>query len=291
MSFLMIIGIAIKLSLFLVVLSFGLAASFGDVLYLFRRPSKLIRALVSINVIMPVFVGLMIALFNFQPVVEIALVALSVSPVPPILPNRAFKTGGGKSFTFGLLAAASLLSLAMIPLVLNIFAAIFRREAQFSEQSVITTILTSVILPFAVGMSIRHFAPDFSERVAAPLGKIAMIILLLAALPIVLGMLPVLWEIIGNGTILAIAAFALVGVTFGHFLGGPDPHERSVLALATSSRHPAIAIALTSANVDETETKLAMGAIILYILVSGIVAAPYLAWLDKDRSEEKKEAV
>lgn len=280
--------IAIKFSLFMTVMSYGLAATPDDALYLFRRPGKLIRVLFSMNVIMPLFVGILIAIFNFQLIVELALVALSVSPVPPILPNKAFKSGGQKAFTFGLLAAVSLLSIVIIPLALNIFAAAFNREAHFSEWAIIKTILTSVILPFALGMLVRHFAPDFSERVAGSLGKIAMVILVIAFLPILAGLLPSIWTLIGNGAIIAAVVFAVAGVAAGHFLGAPDPHEQSVLALATVSRHPAISVALMSANVDDTNAKAAFGAIILYILVSGIVAAPYLVWMDKKETEKTR---
>ena len=74
-------------------------------------------------------------------------------------------------------------------------------------------------------------------------------------------------------------------------MGGPDPNDRTVLALATTSRHPAIAIALASANMGETEAKLAAAAIILYLVVSGIVVTPYLNWLTGGKAREKQEAV
>ena len=151
MSLLTIIGLAIKLSLMLTVFSYGIQAGLNDVLYLFRRPAQLVRAVLSISVIMPIFVGLLVAVFNFQPVVAVALVALAVSPVPPILPNKALKSGGGKSFTFGLLAAVSLLSIVTIPLSLKVFEFAFSHPTHFSESSIISALLTSVILPFTAG--------------------------------------------------------------------------------------------------------------------------------------------
>jgi BASS family bile acid:Na+ symporter len=285
-----ILGLGVSISIFLSVLSYGLQAGKDDFLYLFRRPVQLIKAILSINVIMPVFVFLLVMLFKLESVVEVALVALAISPVPPILPNKALKGGGGKSFTFGLLAAISLLSIVLVPLVLKIFETVFDRSARFSEFSVIKTILMTVIVPLILGMVICYFAPAFSERIASPLGKIAMIILILSFLPILIALLPAMWSLIGSGTILAIAAFAIVGVTVGHFLGGPDPNDRVVLALATSSRHPAIAIALTAANVGEAETKLAAAAILLYVIVGGIVATPYLAWLTDDKTHIEEKA-
>jgi len=97
-----------------------------------------------------------------------------------------------------------------------------------------------------------------------------------------------MWSLVGNGTIMALIAFALVGVTAGHFLGGQDPADRTVLSLATASRHPAIAVALTSGNMIEAQRKNAAAAIVLYLLVSTIVVGPYLNWLGTYEAEKER---
>jgi bile acid:Na+ symporter, BASS family len=290
MNVAMIIGIAVQISLFLVVLSFGMQATLDDMLYLFRRPGQLVRALISINVIMPVFVALLFTLFDLNPIVIVALAALSVSPVPPILPNKVLKSGGGKSFTFGLLAALSVLSAAVIPLLFRILGAVFERHTKFSEVTIVKTILTGVLLPIVIGMVIRKFAPSFSGRYAGVVGKIGMVILLVVALPVLVALLPLVWSLVGSGTVLAIIAFAVVGSTAGYFLGGPNAEDRTALSLATASRHPGIAIALASANVDEASAKLAVAAIVLYLLISGIVMVPYLGWLSGGKTRPKEAA-
>src|SRR5262245_14039691 len=121
MNIVTILGLLIKISGFLTVLSFGMLASWDDVMYLFRRPGHLIRALLSINVIMPILMLLMALFFDLDPVAQVALIALAVSPVPPGLPGQLLKAGGSRAFTFGLLAAISLLSIIVVPLVLSIF--------------------------------------------------------------------------------------------------------------------------------------------------------------------------
>jgi len=71
----------------------------------------------------------------------------------------------------------------------------------------------------------------------------------------------------------AIAAFILGGLLIGHFMGGPKPENRAGLAMATASRHPGIAIALAVANFPEE--KLAISAVLLYLLVNILVSIPY----------------
>jgi BASS family bile acid:Na+ symporter len=54
-------------------------------------------------------------------------------------------------------------------------------------------------------------------------------------------------SLVGNGTILALGAFTLAGLAAGHLLGGPNRDDCTVLALATASRHPGVALAIASA--------------------------------------------
>lgn len=98
-------------------------------------------------------------------------------------------------------------------------------------------------------------------------------------MPVLILILPTIWSLIGVPTILAIVFFALVGAASGYFIGGPDPNERFVLAMATATRHPGIAITLAINNAAEAPKKLLVAAVILYLIVSAIVMMPFLKWL------------
>jgi BASS family bile acid:Na+ symporter len=91
--------------------------------------------------------------------------------------------------------------------------------------------------------------------------------------------LPTAWTLIGNGTIVAIAAFVVVGLTVGHFFGGPGSEQWVTLALSTASRHPGLALAIAGANIPEEGR--VISAVLLYLVVSGLVTIPYVAWQRK----------
>lgn len=277
-----ILGIGIQISIFLTVVSLGMRASLSDIAGLFRRPRQLLKALLAIFVIMPVFAILAVKIFALHAVIAVVIVALSVSPVPPIFPKTAFKSGGEASFTFGLFAAVTLLSIVLIPIAFAVLDALFARDTKFSEFFLAKTLLIAAVIPMVVGIALHGLAPAFSERFADLIGKIGGITLLVSVLPILIAMLPTMWSLVGGFKILALTLFALVGAAAGYFLGGPDPKERTVLALATAARHPGIAIALASANVDETLKKTVAAAVILYLIISTIVVAPFLKWLSED---------
>jgi BASS family bile acid:Na+ symporter len=87
---------------------------------------------------------------------------------------------------------------------------------------------------------------------------------------------PEIWSLIGNGTVIALTAFVLVGLAVGHLLGGPAPENRRALAIATATRHPGVALLL--ARVNFPAEKLVVAAVLLYLLVNALLVIPYLVW-------------
>ena len=264
------------------VFAIGLQATFADATFLFRRPGQLLRAFLSMNVLMPLVALAIAAPFDLHPAVKIALVVISVSPTPPILPKKALKTGGKDDYTIGLLVAAAVLSIIVIPVTLEIFEKITGVPLAMQSGSVALLVLTTILAPLLVGMAVRKIAPAIADRAAKPIGVLASVLLILSALPVLIGMAPTVFSFIGDGKVLSLAAFALAGFIIGHLLGGPEPENRPVLALATASRHPAVALAIAHANFPNQ--KLTAAAVFLYVIISAILSALYLAWDKRQRA-------
>ena len=89
-----LIMLAIKASIMLLVFGLGLHASPRDATFLFRKPGLMVRSLLSMNVIMPLFAIVIAKMFDLHSAVEIAIIALALAPVPPILPGKQEKAGG-----------------------------------------------------------------------------------------------------------------------------------------------------------------------------------------------------
>jgi bile acid:Na+ symporter, BASS family len=275
MNAIAIIVLALKVSIILSVFAIGLKATFRDATFLFRRPRDLLRALLSMNVLMPLVALAMGMAFNLHPAVEIAIVAISVSPIPPILPNKALKAGGKEDYTIGLLVAIGLLSIFVIPISMKVVETITGVSHAMQPQSVAPVVFMTILLPLLVGIAVGKIAPIFADRAAKPVSLIGLGLLILSALPILINSVQAVLSLVGDGTILSLAVFALIGSIVGHWLGGPEPDHRTVLALSTASRHPAVALAIAQANFPEQ--KLAGAAIVWYLLLSGVVSAFYLS--------------
>lgn len=271
-----LIPLAIKASICLMVLALGLKTQKGDGVHLLSRPGLLVRSLLAMNVAM-VLVALAIArLFALPFPVELCIVALALSPVPPILPGKQQKAGGSSAYAISLLLIAALVSIVTTPLAVGLVEGAVGRGAPVSRSGVAGIVFVTVIVPLLAGILVRFIRPDLAVRAARPVSLAATVLLVLAVIPVLFTATETIWTFVGDGVALALAGFSLVGLALGHVLGGPDPAQRTVLALATGTRHPGVAMAIAHTAFPDEQGILA---ILLYHLVIGaVVSLPYVRW-------------
>jgi BASS family bile acid:Na+ symporter len=264
------------LSIMLIVFGFGLRSSTRDATFLFRNPSLLLRSLLAMNVLLPLFSATIVAVFALRPAIAIALVALALSPVPPFLPGRQLKLVVHPQYIFGLFGATSLLAIVLAPSTVALLGVAFTRQISIAPVLIAKTVALTVLVPFALGMVVRRMMLAFAERASSLADKVGTWLLIVAFIPVLIREWPAMISLIGNGTVLAFVAFTVIGLAAGHLLGGPNPDRRTVLALATASRHPGVA--LTIATDIFPDQKLVAPALLLYLLVGAIASAPYVMW-------------
>lgn len=271
-----IVGIAIKSSIVLTVLGFGLEATRDDLLYVLRRPSLLVRSLVAMFIIMPLFALLLTSVFHFQLPVMIALIALSITPIPPALPRKIGKAGGVTPYGLGLMVTAATLSILFVPVAAHLIGDYFHKPFDMAPMDVAKLIGVTVLAPIALGVLFQRILPAFAKSIQKYVGLIAKILLLLCLVAILIFVFPKSLSLIGNGTLVAILAFIVVGLVVGHLLGGPEPESRVTLSLATACRHPGLALALAAANMPDEHNVLS--AVLLYLLLNALITGFYLYW-------------
>ena len=138
-----VVMLALGISLLLTVFGFGLRATADDVLYLVRRRGLLARSLLAVRD--PPVVSVLIArTFNLDPRVEIALVALALSPVPPVLPRRAGHLGAHNGYPIGLMTTMSLLSIVVLQIALVLLGYLFGRPFAMSPVAMASTIVPAM---------------------------------------------------------------------------------------------------------------------------------------------------
>ncbi len=273
-----IVVLVLQISIIAMVFGFGLKATPDDLLYLWRRPGLLLRSLVAMLVVMPIVAVFLVWTFDFPRTVKILLVALAISPVPPLLPNRERSAGALMSYGLGLMVTLGLLSVIVVPLMMTLFARVSGLPLGMSPVAVARVMLVMLVGPVAIGVAVRKWWPHFAERYADPIGKLALGLLGLGSLVVLPGAIPAMWASVGDGTVRALAIFVIIGLVVGHVLGGPDPDRASVLALSTACRHPILAMTIAATNFTEERFS---AVIILYLLVNIVLSIPYILWQKK----------
>ena len=279
MTLAQLVPLALQGSVMAVVFTLGLRTSPRELTYFLRHPGQFWRSLASMNLAMPVIAILIVGLLSLEGPVAVMLVALSLAPVPPILPNRLVRAGGDRDYAAALLVTMAMVAIVWMPLAGAVLDRILPADISIPPLPVARLALLTVLGPVVAGMIVRVVAPRFAQRLAKPLGVAAMALLLGFALLLLVKAGPAMLALIGNGTLVAIVAFLVLGLAAGHLLGGPNPADRTVLALATASRHPAIAMAI--ARIAFPEEKAVPAAVLLYLIVSLVVTTPYVMWRKK----------
>ena len=276
MSLAQMVPVAIKTSLVLIVFVAGLRTERGGMMYLFRHPTLLARSVLSMNILMPLIALFIAIVFSLPHAVELSLIALAISPVPPFVPGKLFKVGADASYAVSLVVMAALLALLTVPVTITALGMLFGINLSVSSRLIFGIIGGALLLPLGVGVAISRVAPRVAERLIKPAHVTGAALLIAGLIPVLFKAWPAMKGLLGDGTLLAILTLAFAGLAIGHVLGGPEPTDRPVLALATASRHPAVAIAiLHTTNPNET---LVPAAVLLNLIVVACVTGPYLGW-------------
>jgi len=271
-----LVGIGLQVSILCLVAAIGMRSRWSDVMYLLERPVMFAKTILARNVLVPATALLLVNVYAMHPAVRAAILVISITGVPPILPASELKAGARQPFVISLLTTQTLLAIPLIPLTLTIFNAILGTDAEFLPRHVVPIVVKLTLAPLALGMIVSYASHGFATKCALVLGKVGQ--LLLVGGVIVIGVL--FWHpwlaLIGNGTLLSLALMIAAGLMFGHALGGPRHDDRTSLARAAASSHPGLAVAIVAGQSKPgMRVDLIVGAVLLYLVVYTVITRFY----------------
>jgi len=274
MTLMAVMKLLILLSIVLNVIALTMRAKAQDVVYLFQHWRLGLNAFASMFLVVPAVALVMALNFDLRPEVKIALLVLSLSPVPPLLPKKQHKAGGDDCYITGLLVAAALASLVVMPLGLQLFGKLFG-VSQFVPVSVVAkTLVLTIAGPMLLGFIIQKLMGARAEPASHVLGKLAMLLLVICGLVVLVMVAPAIWRLIGGGTLAALVAMIVAGLGAGYLLGGPSTENRAALALASATRHPGVALGVIAAAFPDQ--RLALVAVLMFVLLNVALGIPFL---------------
>ncbi len=272
-----IVKLILTAGIVLTVISVGLRARPADTYLLLRNPALGLRAMLSMFILMPMLViGLTWALPVLGQAPRAALIALSISPMPPILPRRQTQLGAEGDYAVGLQVLASVFSIIVAPIFIWLAGQLYDVATIFDAGAMLRVLAITIGAPLAAGILISRVWPR-AAAFSAMLGGAALLLLAVGGAVAAYAEAREMVAQTGNGVLLVTATVVLLGLLVGHLLGGPDPGNRGALALATSARHPGLAIALSTA-VFPHDKEAIVAVVLLFLLTNVVLTMPYILW-------------
>lgn len=275
-------------TIFTLMLGIGINYPIRDLVSLWRQRDLLVRSLLAVIVLVPLWVAILLLVFNLPLEEATGLALLAAAPGAPLMNKRTQLATGHTTYAPSLLLTQGLLAVVVTPVIVGIFNVCFDfPTARVSIYQVALQVGEVTFLPVLIGLLIRRFAPGTAERIGKPVRVIGdvmfglmalLLIVLLAAVSDARAMLLLGWT-----PVLGIIAMAGGGLAIGHLLGGPSLETRSTLAIASIARN--VGLALFIAGLYDYG-QLVIFTIISYMLLGSVMGILYSIWCKRHMAKE-----
>ncbi|WP_281994929.1 bile acid:sodium symporter family protein [Ruegeria faecimaris] len=280
----LLINVGLPLSLAIIMLSLGVGLEIADFRRVVgRRYPFAIGAFCQV-ILLPIAAFTTVKLFALPPEIAVGVMLLSFCP-GGVTSNILTKLAKGDvALSVSLTAIISLLSMVTVPVLaawsINHFMGEDAPEVSITGLAIAMFLITT--LPVAIGVSIRHFAKGFAERVDAPLSKLASILFVLIVLVALAGNWEMFVEnlgLMGSALITLNIALLLIGLGLARAVN-LSWNESKTISIETGIQNSTLGITL-AALITSTENGLSPLALpsAVYGILMYVVALPFIAWL------------
>ncbi|GAA1836140.1 bile acid:sodium symporter family protein [Agromyces salentinus] len=200
--------IGLPVALGIIMFGLGLSLTLGDFARVLKQPKAVIIALVCQLIVLPaICLGLVLA-FQLPPVLAVGMMMLAASPGGTTANLYSHLFRGDVALNISLTAVNSVVAVFTLPIITNVAIAIFDPfDDQLGLQwSKVLEVFAIVLLPVALGMLVRRFAPRFADAMDRPV-RIASVVILVV---VIAGAVASNWELLVEN----FARLALITIVF-----------------------------------------------------------------------------
>ena len=263
--------------LFLTTLMFlaGLQVSLADILAIARNYGLAARSLLANVVVFPILALLLTAPIHLPREVLIGVLLMAAAPGVPFLPRMAAAAKGNLIFAIDLMILLQAVSVVTTPITLNLILPV----GDAVKVPVLRTIVTLVLfqlLPLALGMLVRHLAPQHAAAIAKPVSALSTLGLIGTVVFFIVPHLNVLAKVAGGGALVSMLLLVVVAWPIGWVLGGPEASIRKTLAIGTSLRNVGLCLLIATREFPDTGVAAVVTSYFLIQAIANLVYAKYL---------------
>jgi BASS family bile acid:Na+ symporter len=279
-------NLLLPLALGVIMLGLGLGLTLDDFRRVARYPRAVLTGLVLQTLLLP-WVAFALALaFRLPAELAVGLMLLAASPGGATANIYSHLARGDVALNITLTAINSLLCLLTLPLILNLSLEYFLDAGQYVPPPVrkVIEVAVIIVLPVAIGMAIRAFAPGFAQRAQKPIRLLSVLVLALLIVAAVVQSKDVLlayFAAVG----LACLAFNLVSMGAGYIapLALKLPRRQAIAIAMEIGIHNGTLAIFVALNVLENPAMSVPAAV--YSLLMFFTAAGFALWLNRPRVE------
>lgn len=281
-----VFNIALVLMIVATMVSAGFTTTFAAIGSVLSRVGLVLMVLVTALVIRPLVGWGLAELFSLDNPAFIALVLVASVAGAPLGVKFVMSAKGdlttGAVFQVLLAVVASFTFAPTANLIID--AADLGEDVSLPVADLIKTIVFLQVLPFVVGLLIRHWNErsaaewnEFAKKVSGPTFLIVVVLALLGSWQTII-------DLLGDRVLIAGALFPVIMIVIGWFLstGGYGTRSATALIEPGSNSGPAFAAVAIAFNNDPE----ILGAMTVLIFLQIVVAAPIASWMGKDQPDE-----
>jgi len=178
----------LPLSLFIIMLGMGLSLVIADFKRIALYPKATIIGLTNQLIFLPLIAFAIVSILNLSPMVAVGFMLLAACPGGVTSNLITHVSRGDTALSITLTAISSFASVVTIPFIISSSLFHFLGDAQSIELPVVKTIiqiLAITIVPVSIGMTVRHFFPNFATKMDKPTRIFSTVIFLIILISII----------------------------------------------------------------------------------------------------------
>jgi BASS family bile acid:Na+ symporter len=174
-------------ALCIIMLGLGLSLTTDDFRRVLKYPKAITVALVCQMLLLPLLCFFLVKLTGLEPALAVGMMLLAASPGGVTSNLYSHLAKGDVALNISLTAINSILSLFMLPLIVNLSLQHFMDSGQYIPMQFkkVTEVFTVLLLPVALGMLIKRLWPGIAGSISKPVKILSALLLVVIIVALV----------------------------------------------------------------------------------------------------------
>ena len=159
----------------------GLSLTFDDFKRVVKYPKAVVVALICQMFLLPVICFFLAKVFKLEPALAVGMMLLAASPGGATSNLYSYLAKGDVALNISLTAINSVLSIFILPLIVNLSLDHFMDSGQYVplQFKKVIEVFAIMLLPVSIGMVVNKLLPGFSVKIHKLVKVVSVLVLLI----------------------------------------------------------------------------------------------------------------